>query len=122
MIYWEVGFKVKLLPTATEFMDGLQDRLKAKVARSLVLLREFGPYLREPHAKKVTGWPGLFELRVSLGKEACRLFYFWHGQQYYVVTSGYLKKGMKIERNELEKASTLMNRYLESTGGTHEGH
>jgi hypothetical protein len=39
----------------------------------------------------------------------------------YLVTSGYMKKGMKLERKELEKASALMQRYIESTGGTHEG-
>ena len=112
-----MGFKVKILPPAAEFLDGLPARLKAKAVRSIVLLREFGPNLREPHSKKVTDWPGLFELRVILGKDACRMFYFWHGLQYYVVTSGYMKKGMKLERKELERASTLMKGYIRSTGG-----
>jgi len=109
-------YKVKLLPPATRFLDALPDRLRAKAARSIVLLREFGPFLREPHAKKVTDWRGLFELRVSFGGDTCRFFYFWHGAQVVVITSGYLKKGMKLERRELERAALLMKGYLESEG------
>jgi hypothetical protein len=80
------------------------------------MLREFGPFLREPHAKKVADWQGLFELRVALGGDACRLFYFWHGAQVVLVTSGYLKKGMKLERRELERVTLLMKGYLASEG------
>jgi phage-related protein len=102
-------------------LDGLPDRLRAKAGRAIVLLREFGPSLREPHSKKVSDWPGLFELRVMLGRDACRFFYFWHQHQLYVVTSGYLKKGMKLQQKELQRASALMKRYLESIGGIDEG-
>jgi len=107
-------YKVKLLPPAAEFLDGLPDRLQAKAVRSIGLLGEFGPYLREPHAKKVTDWQGLFELRVSLGGDSCRFFYFWQGAQLVVIASGYLKKGMRLERKELERAASAMKRYLSS--------
>ena len=58
MVYSCMGYKVKLLPPAVQFLDGLHDRLKAKAARSIRLLQEFGPSLREPHSKKVTGTTG----------------------------------------------------------------
>ena len=109
-------YKVRLLPPAVGFLDNLPDRLRAKAARSIALLREFGPSLREPHSKKVTDWRGLFELRVILGGDTCRFFYFWQGAQLVVVTSGYLKKGMKLERKELERAASLMRSYLASEG------
>jgi phage-related protein len=118
MIYSCMGYKVKLLPPAVQFLDGLQDRLRAKAARSIRLLQEFGPSLREPHSKKVSDWPGLFELRVMLGHDACRFFYFWHKEHLYVVTSGYIKKGMKLDRKELERAALLMRQHTEGTGGT----
>jgi phage-related protein len=117
MIYCSMSYKVKLLPPAVQFLDGLHDRLKAKAARSILLLQEFGPSLREPHSKKVSDWPGLFELRVMLGHDACRFFYFWHQQHLYVVTSGYMKKGMKLERRELERAALLMRQHAEETRG-----
>ncbi len=116
MIYSSMSYKVKLLPPAAEFLDRLPDRLQAKATRSIGLLREFGPYLRAPHAKKVTDWEGLFELRVTLGGDTCRFFYFWRAAQLVVVTSGYVKKGMKLERRELERAASLMRAHLESGG------
>ena len=111
-----MAYEVKLMPPAAEFLDALSDRLRAKVVRSIVLLREVGPLLREPYAKKVKDWKGLFELRVALGGDTCRFFYFWHGSRIVIVTSGYMKKGMKIERRELERATSLMKGYLTSGG------
>jgi len=111
-----MAFKVRILPLAAEFLDALPDRLRAKAVREITLLREFGPFLREPHAKKVTGWKGLFELRVALGTDTCRFFYFWDGEQIAVVASGYVKKGMKLERRELERAARLMKEYQENEG------
>jgi len=117
MVYFCMSFEVKFLPPAAGFLDSMASRLRAKAVRSIGLLGEFGPFLREPHSKKVSGWAGLFELRVVLGRDACRLFYFWHEQHAYVVTSGYMKKGMKLDRKQLERASLLMKQYLGSTGG-----
>ena len=116
MVYYIMPYEVKILPRQLSSLIALSDRLRAKAVRSIVLLRELGPLLREPHAKKVTDWKGLFELRVALGGDTCRLFYFWHGARMVVVTSGYMKKGMKLERRELERATSLMNGYLASGG------
>jgi hypothetical protein len=74
MIYIAMPYKVRILPPAAKFLDTLPDQLRAKAARSIVLLREFGPFLREPHAKKVTDWQGLFELievRQISGQKFC---------------------------------------------------
>ena len=48
MIYFVMGYKVKLLPPAVEFLDGQNGRLRAKATRAMVLLREFGPHLGSP--------------------------------------------------------------------------
>jgi hypothetical protein len=53
-----------------------------------------------------------------LGHDACRFFYFWHQEHLYVVTSGYIKKGMKLDRRELERAALLMRQHVEGTRGT----
>lgn len=113
MVYSYMPYKVKLLQPAVDSMEEIPSKLKAKTLRTVGLLAEFGPNLREPHAKKVSGWPGLFELRVALGNQTCRLFYFWHRSSFYVVTSGYMKKSMKLNRRELDKALTLMKHFLE---------
>ena len=120
MVYFNMPYKVKLLQPVVEFMEEIPSKLRAKVLRTVGLLEVFDPNLREPHAKKVSGWPGIFELRVTLRNEACRLFYFSHRSSFYVVTSGYLKKSMKLSRKKLDRASTLMKRFREEYGGTHE--
>jgi len=66
MIYLIMPYKVRLMDPAVDFLDEMPDKLRAKVLRSIGLLKEFGPMLREPHAKRVPDWPGLFELRVDL--------------------------------------------------------
>ncbi len=113
-------YKVRLMDPAVDFLDEMPDKLRAKVLRSIGLLKEFGPMLREPHAKRVPDWPGLFELRVDLGRLACRMFYFWHRLSFYVMTSGYMKKSMKLDRRELNRAASLMKRFLDDEGMTHE--
>ena len=44
------------------------------------------------------------------------LFFFWHGSRMVIVTSGYMKKDMKLEHRELERATAIMNEYHESGG------
>ena len=109
-------YEVELLQSALDFIDGLPSKMRAKAYRSVSLLREFGPYLREPHSKPVIGWKGLLELRVRFATDICRLFYFWHPAAHYVVVSGYTKKSMKLDQHELKRAFRLMKKALEAKG------
>jgi hypothetical protein len=88
--------------------------MQAKIQRAIGLLEEFGYRLPEPHSKKVIGYEGLDELRVKVGTDICRLFYFhWHNK-IYVVTSGYVKKKDKLDPKEIERAIKLKQKV---TGG-----
>jgi phage-related protein len=62
-------------------------------------------------ATTVTGRNGLKELRVKLGTDICRLFYFHFNNGIYVITSGYQKKDAKTDPREIERALRLMNEY-----------
>ena len=106
-------YRVVVAEDAKEFLDSLPAKLRAKAYRSIGLLREFGPFLRLPHSKSISDWPGLMELRVILGSDICRLFYFRHRDAYYVVTSGYRKKSQKLDPGELSRAFQLMRRLME---------
>lgn len=66
--------------------------------------------LPEPHSKKIRGGTGkeLYELRVKLGRNICRLFYFYWKDKIYVITSGYMKKTDKINKREILKAVKIM--------------
>jgi phage-related protein len=113
-------YEVEILQSALDFIDGLPGKMRAKALRSINLLREFGPFLREPHSKPVVGWKGLMELRVKFASDICRLFYFWHPDARYFVVSGYIKKSMKLNRNELQKAFKMMKEALKAKGESDE--
>ncbi len=110
-------YRIRLMAPAARFVDSLPVKFRTKAYRTIGLLREFGHFLREPHAKRVTGHPGLMELRVGLGTDICRLFYFHHRQGVYVVTSGYKKKAMKLDRREICRAVDSMEAFLEENRG-----
>lgn len=106
-------YSVIILEPAKDFLLNLEVKFRAKAFRTIDLLQEFGPFLKEPHTKKVTGTKNLFELRIKLGNNICRLFYFHHEQYIYVITSGYIKKDQKLNKSEINKALKLMKLYTE---------
>lgn len=79
----------------------------------MALLADTGPLLGQPHAKAVVGQRGLRELRVQLGSDTCRLFYFHSRGVTYVVTSGYVKKAQRLDALEVQRAVRMMRRFLE---------
>jgi len=106
-----MALEVELLQQATDFLRRTDTELRAKALRTIGLLRNFGPDLPMPHAKKLTGHD-LHELRVRQGSNICRLFYFFHGTSVIVVTSGYAKKRDKTDPGEIAKALRLKAQYL----------
>ncbi|MBM9575544.1 type II toxin-antitoxin system RelE/ParE family toxin [Leptospira sp. 201903070] len=104
-------FKVQLLEPAEEFLLKLENKLKAKAFRTIELLGEFGPELREPFSKKIQGFEGLFELRIKQGSNICRFFYFFEKGRVVILTSGYVKKEQKTSKDQLIKAFKLMKSY-----------
>ncbi len=106
-------YTVKLLPPAVEFLKSLPVKLAAKAYRTVSLLQTFGFQLGEPHAKTLVGTGGLKELRVKLGSDICRIFYFHHHKTVYVATSGYIKKDMKTDTGEIARALRLRQLFEE---------
>lgn len=108
------AFEVELLPPVVGFLRIIDSKLRAKAARSIELLRQFGPALPMPHAKHLSGYP-LWELRVKQGSNIIRLFYFAKNQITYVVASDYVKKTDKTSRTEIETAMRLRSDVLVCT-------
>ncbi len=106
-----VTYEVQLMESAVEFVQKLAVKMRAKVFRTIGLLERFGPQLPAPHAKALKNYGGLKELRVKLGNNIVRLFYFHHEGRVYVVTSGYLEKTQKTNQREIERAIRLMNEF-----------
>ena len=102
---------VVLLEPAVTFLTSIEVKMRAKAFRSIELLKQFGPDLPMPHSKKLKG-PDLYELRVRFSSNICRLFYFFEGNEVYVVTSGYTKKTDRTDQREIERALRLKSEYL----------
>ncbi|MDQ1349797.1 MAG: hypothetical protein QG657_98 [Acidobacteriota bacterium] len=106
-------YEVELLEEAVDFIISLPVKMQAKIQRTIGLLKEYGYFLPGPHSKKIKGQKDLYELRIKLGSDICRLFYFHWKDKIYVITSGYSKKSNKTDRNQIEYAIGLMNRFKE---------
>jgi len=106
-----MNYEVELLEPAVTFVQKLAVKMRAKVFRTIGLLERFGPQLPAPHAKTLKGCGGLKELRVNLGNNIVRLFYFHDKDKVYVLTSGYVKKTQKTNQREIDRAVRLMNEY-----------
>lgn len=106
-------YNVEVMPPAVDFINALSPKMKAKALRAIELLKEFGFRLGEPHSKTLTGTDGLKELRVKVGTDICRIFYFHHRGTLYVATSGYIKKEMKTDHGEIQKDQKLRKIFIE---------
>ena len=104
--------EVELLDGVETFLATLPAKMEAKAYWALNLLQRQGTALSEPYCKPVKGYKGLYELRVKFASDIIRLFYFRHCGTLFVVTSGYVKKTQKLNRQEVEKAQCLKDKYI----------
>lgn len=101
-------------PPAAEFIDGLQPKMKAKVLRTIDLLEQYGPSLREPYSKSLNG--GIFELRIKLGSDISRVLYFFFIGKKVVLTNGFIKKTQKTPSEVIETAKKYKIDYERRNG------
>lgn len=83
-----------------EFIKSLNSTSKAKVARSIDLLEDIGPFLCMPHCKKITD--DVFELRIR-GSEEVRILYVIKQKNIYLLHA-FKKKSQKIPAREIHLA------------------
>lgn len=84
------------------FMNQLDPAMKAKTLSVISLLKENGNMLREPFSTHID--KGIFELRVKVGNDINRIFYFFRKGKVVLLTNGYIKKSQKMDKGEYEKA------------------
>jgi phage-related protein len=116
-----MAYEVVILEEAKKFLDKLDPKMMAKSYRTIKMLSEFGPQLTLPHSRKIVGTEDLYELRIKVATNICRLFYFYYKNDLYVVLSGFIKKQNKTDPNEIEKALKFRKRYIESKENTANG-
>jgi phage-related protein len=89
-----------------EFLDALPPRDRARVVRTIELLKTYGTALGMPYVRHLTG--KLWELRVSSGQLAYRVLYFAHTGRRFVLLHAFSKKTRKTPRREIEVAMRRM--------------
>jgi len=93
-----------------EFIDSLDTRSKAKIARTLDLLEEFGIKLGMPYAKHVEG--DLRELRIRAGSSQYRIIYFLYTRGVFILLHGFTKKSGPIPQQDLRAARERRAEFL----------
>lgn len=83
-----------------EFIEELEGDVQPRVARAISWLETFGPFIKPPYAKKVSG--DLYELRI-LGSNQIRILYTSVKGEYYLLHA-FKKKQQKIPTKEIKTA------------------
>jgi phage-related protein len=84
------------------FLEGHNDKGRAKFIKLLEVLREHGPNLKRPYADVLR--EGIRELRVGFGGNAYRALYFFFVRDSIVITHAFMKKTDKVPPEEIERA------------------
>ena len=95
---------------AQEFLDSLDDKMRAKMARTVKLLETNGTNLREPYSKEIR--KGLFELRAKVGSDISRVLYFFFHRGKAILTNGFIKKTQKTPESEIDRAERYKKEFL----------
>lgn len=102
-----------------DFLDGLNDKMRAKVLMSIRIIKETGYQTRMPYSRELED--GIFELRAKVGSDISRVLYFFIVDRRIVLTNGFVKKTQKTPSEEIERAKRYRADYLRREGAEHEG-
>ncbi len=100
----------------SDWLHGLGDKDRARVARTIGLLAEHGAQLGMPHSRHLRG--KLYELRVSVGRRDYRVLYFATVGRRFVLLHGFSKKTDKTPAREMETAERRMADFLARQEGS----
>ena len=95
---------------AKDFILSLDTKMQAKVLRTVALLRDAGPSLREPYSKLLDD--GIFEIRAKFSSDITRVLYFFVIGKKVILTNGFIKKTQKTPASEIALAKQYRADYL----------
>jgi phage-related protein len=94
-----------------DFLDALPGKVAQKVVWTLSLLEELDT-LPSIYFKKLVNTDDIWEVRVSFGSDAYRIFCFFAGSSLVVLTHGLTKKTQKTPLREIERAESYKRQFL----------
>ncbi|HZK39588.1 MAG TPA: type II toxin-antitoxin system RelE/ParE family toxin [Clostridia bacterium] len=95
---------------AKDFLNSLDIKMQAKMARTIQILQDNGTALREPYSKLLED--GIFELRAKVGSDISRVLYFFFVGKKVILTNGFIKKTQKTPKAEIERARGYRDEFL----------
>ena len=109
---WSVEFyeKANGVKPVEDFLNELDNKMRAKAIRDINLLKEFGNTLREPYSKHVGD--GIFELRIQMAGDITRILYFFYIEKRIILTNGFIKKTNKTPKSEIDRALKYKFEYI----------
>lgn len=110
------GFEVIFYETengecpVAEFLECLDVKMRAKMARTINMLQTNGNSLREPFSKPLDD--GIFELRAQVATDISRVLYFFTVGRRAVLTNGFIKKTNKTPPEEIATAKRYRDDFI----------
>ncbi len=95
---------------AKEFILKLDKKMRVKMLRTIQILAQNGPLLREPYYKALDN--GIFELRAKVGSDISRVLYFFILGRQIVLTNGFVKKSQNTPETEIERVKRYRKDFL----------
>lgn len=93
-----------------EFLLSVDDKMRARLLKTIDLLAANGTDLRMPYSEHLVD--GIFEIRAKSGSNISRVLYFFVIGRRIVLTNGFIKKTQKAPKNEIELAKKYRNEFL----------
>lgn len=93
-----------------EFLLSVDNKMRARLLRTIDLLAQNGTSLRMPYSEHLID--GIFEIRTKSGSDISRVLYFFVIGRKIVLTNGFVKKTQKTPKNEIELAKKYRNEFL----------
>lgn len=98
---------------ADKWIRTLPEPDRARIFKTIGLLRQYGVQLRMPHARHLSG--KIWELRIAVGRLDYRILYAAIGGRQFLLLHGFSKKTLKTPPGELEMAERRLTDYQART-------
>ena len=98
-----------------DFINSLEVKSQARIAKTLDLLEEFGIELGMPYTKYLE--KQLWELRIRVGRNRYRIIYFLHTEKTFILLHGFSKKTDAVSSADIEIAKNRRDDYLSRRKG-----